>query len=60
MILMKNILDLDPFSLGVIIQNKDDLFYAEKNPGFKLIQNVLNSMLLTCSHLNNNSNEYPE
>lgn len=37
MILMKNILDLDPFSLGVKILNKDDLFLSEKHPAFKLL-----------------------
>jgi hypothetical protein len=34
---MKNILDLDAFSLGIRILNKDDLFFAEKNPAFKLL-----------------------
>jgi hypothetical protein len=54
MVLLKNILDLDPLSIGVKIMTKDDLFEAEQNQAFKLFQNVISSFYITTGHLGSN------
>lgn len=37
MVLVKNVLDLDPFSIGIVLKTKDDMFESEKIPAVKLI-----------------------